>query len=389
MIGPDDGDGDHGDGDHGDGDHDGDHGDGDHDGDRPAATPAVTTGTAGYDKGFYIRSDDGKFGLRLRGSIQPFYTLTRTTPGRNDLTGAFELRRARINLDGNLHGDHLRYRFQLGFDRGVTLFKDAYLEAHLDGDVWIRAGQWRRPFSRQRMVSFADLELADRAITDKAFGAGRDVGIALRNDYEASPPIEWTVGVWNGTGDGPVAAPSGTAPATNVPTEFKPAFIGRVGLNSEGIKAYTEADLEGGPLRWAAGASFWAETDFDQDQQSNDKVEIDYVLKVNGFSSNGAFYAMTRQAGVHPLSDQELAYIGFHLQAGYLLTPSFGAAARFAMVAGRADGTIGQQELTIGGTYYGWGSGAEIVGDLRFLKTGDAGKFTDAILFELGSNLGF
>ena len=118
---------------------------------------------------------------------------------------------------------------------------------------------------------------------------------------------------------------------TNVPREFKPAFIGRVGLNSEGIKGYSEADLEGGPLRWAAAASFWGEADFDRDDTSNDKVELDFIVKAQGFSGSGALYAMTRQAGTHVLSDQELAYIGFHVQTGYMIKPTWQGIAWLAL----------------------------------------------------------
>ncbi|MBK7077951.1 MAG: hypothetical protein IPH44_37370 [Myxococcales bacterium] len=219
--------------------------------DAAPAAPIATGGNTGYDKGFFIKSDDGKFSLKIKARVQPYLALTRSKTPAADWTGAFEVRRARLILEGNLHGDDLRYKIQTDFGKGNPSLKDWYADARLSGSTWVRAGQWKRPFSRQQITSSGKLELGDRAITDKGFGAGRDIGIALHNGYEDSPAIEWIVGVWNGTGDAASFAVDLTDPddpavsVSNVPREFKPAFIGRVGLNSEGIKGYSEADLEG------------------------------------------------------------------------------------------------------------------------------------------------
>jgi hypothetical protein len=78
----------------------------------------------------------------------------------------------------------------------------------LADNVWLRAGQWKRPFSRQQIGSSGRLELTDRSITDKAFGAGRDIGLAVHNNYEKSPDLEWALGVFNGTGDGARLVPT-------------------------------------------------------------------------------------------------------------------------------------------------------------------------------------
>jgi len=357
------------------------------------AAPAATSKNVGYDKGFFIRSDNGEFELQLSARVQPYFTMTRglASSGERDWTGAFEIRRARLTLEGRLHGKNLLYKFQSDFGRGSLTLKDFYFDARLSGDTWLRVGQWKRPFSRQQITSSGRLETTSRSITDAGFGAERDIGVALRNDYEKSVPIEWIVGVWNGTGvtPGPITNSSGGVSGfTNVPVAFRPAFIGRVGLNSKGLKGYSEADLEGGPLRWGAAASAWLEADFDDNNQSNDKVQLDYIVKANGFSSTGGFYAMTRQSETQFLSSQELAYVGFHLQAGHMVTPKVQLVGRYAMIAARQDDLIDQQELTVGAGYYGWGHDAKVQGTVRLLKTGDA-DFADAILFELESNVGF
>ena len=151
------------------------------------ATPghADKAETAGYDHGFYVRSADDKFSLKIGGRLQAFYTLQRTA-GTDDKS-AFAVRDARLILEGNLYGPGLTYKFQPDFGQGFVTLKDFHVDTALTNDVWLRAGQWKRPFSRQQITSSGRLDLADRAITNTAFGAGRDLGIALRDNYEKSP----------------------------------------------------------------------------------------------------------------------------------------------------------------------------------------------------------
>lgn len=357
----------------------------------------------GYDKGFFIRSDDGKFTLKLTGRVQPFYNLLRTEGPPKNYANNFEVRRARLTLEGNVHSKKLLYKMQSDFGKGFVTLKDFHADVEVADDVWVRVGQWKRPFSRQQINSSGKLEITDRAITDKAFGAGRDIGLAIRNDYEKSPELEWIVGVFNGTGDASkitsvtttdpmtmVTTTTTTLP-TNVPKEFKPALVGRVGINRNGLKGYSEADLEGGPLRYGLALSVLLEGDFDENDQSNQKAEVDGIVKVDGASISGAFYTETAQNG-DGVRDFEQSLIGFHLQAGYMVVPKhWQVAGRYALVNDvRTSDPVAadQQEISIGGNYFGFGHDAKIAAAVRFIKTGDA-ALTDHILFELGANVGF
>ncbi len=379
----------------------------------PIADPEVkkeAKPVAGFDKGFFLRSDDGKYSLVLTGRVQPFYNVTRTaTPNAADADddivdyrNQFEVRRARLVLDGNLHGKALTYKFQMDFGKGVVSVRDVHFDLALATNVWLRFGQWKRPFSRQQITSSGRLETSDRAITDRAFGAGRDVGIALRNAYEKSPDLEWTVGVFNGTGETPKLGGAvtvdpatgmgtiGTTTNTNVPSKFKPAVIGRVGINRNGLKGYSEADLEGGPLRFGVAASVWLEGDLDDDDKSNHKLEVDYIVKADGLSTTGGLYAMTDQDG-DSVTDAETTLVGFHVQAGYMADKHWQPSARFAWINDprqKMKTARDQQEVTIGVNYYGAGHDAKFAGSIRLIKSGDA-SFADAILFELGSNVGW
>ncbi len=351
----------------------------------------------GYDKGFFIKSGDGKYALKINARVQPFYAGTFAKDATDK--HAFEIRRARLSLEGNVHTKSLTYKFQTDYGKGFLTLKDFHIDVKLAENVWLRAGQWKRPFSRQQIASSARLEIAGRALTDNSFGAGRDIGIAVRNDYEKSPDIEWVLGVFNGSGEAAKFSPTvdsmGTVTGgsfTNVPGKFKPTFIGRVGLNDGGIKGYSEADLEGGPLRWATAASVWIEADRDADDVSNQKVELDFIVKASGFSTTGGFYGMSSQEGLKTFSDQALSHVGFHLQAGYMATAKIQPAARFALIDARPDFEAGsikdQQEIAVGANYFGFGHDAKFQGSVRFIRVDDA-KFTDSMFVELGANVGF
>jgi hypothetical protein len=365
---------------------------------EPEIERAAAPSQVGYDKGFFIKSGDGKYLLKISGRVQPFYAGTFNKGDGND-KHAFEVRRGRITLEGNAHTRSLTYKLQSDFGKGFLTLKDFHADVKLADNVWLRAGQWKRPFSRQQIGSSGRLELTDRSITDKAFGAGRDIGLAVHNNYEKSPDLEWALGVFNGTGDGARLVPTFNGDGevtggtfTNVPGKFRPVVVGRIGLNDGGIKGYSEADLEGGPLRWGAGASVWIEGDYDGGDNANQKVQLDYVVKASGFSTTGGFYAMTSQTDVQPFSSQELSHVGFHLQAGYMMTPKVQGAARFAMVDAQTDfegGSIDdQQEISVGGNYFAFGHDAKLAGAVRFIKSGDA-KLADSILLEIGANIGF
>ncbi|MEJ7599734.1 MAG: porin [Kofleriaceae bacterium] len=355
----------------------------------------------GYDKGFFIKSDDDNYVLKINMRAQPFLNITRIGGDEPDTRPAFEIRRARLTLEGNLHTKALGYKFQSDFGKGFVTLKDFYFDIEPTKGTWIRVGQWKRPFSRQQITSSGRLEVTDRSITDRAFGAGRDIGIALHNNYEKSPGLEWAVGVFNGTGDGaklggvivdvdPTTGEGTTSGGvlTNVPAKFRPAVIARVGLNRNGIKGYSEADLEGGSTpRYGIAASVWLEGDVDDDDRSQQKVELDYVFKHEGFSTTGGFYVMSDQTGAKPLSDQELSFIGFHAQGGYMVTKHVQPVVRYALVHAELAGTD-DQEVSVGANYYAFAHDAKLAGAVRLLSVAGS-DLTDTVLVELGMNIGF
>ncbi len=309
------------------------------------ATPKV-----GYKSGFFIESADGGYSAKIQGRVQGRFEFESAEEvndaGEEDRCELynFAVQRARFALSGKAIQKQIGYKFQADFGRGSVSLKDFYFDYQLGGSpMRIRVGQWKKPFSRQQITSSGRQEFVDRAATDSFFRAGRDVGLGVHNNYEKSPEIEWAVGVFNGDGEG------------SNPDKFAPVVAARVGFNQGGIKGYSEADLEGGPLRFGIGASVQSEFDLDGDNTSGVRAGVDFIAKMNGMAASGGVYVSTAQEAVADgedidFVDQEYEALGFHAQAGTMLTDTMQVAVRYTLI--NPDAGDMMQDITLGVSAY-------------------------------------
>jgi hypothetical protein len=301
--------------------------------------------TAGYKNGFFIQNPDGTFVLKMQTRVQARYAYDAYEGfGQGEDDGStFSIPRARLTLGGRALDPDLKYKFQIDFGGGNGSLKDFYGDyVFLPGLLHLRVGQWKRPFSRQQINSSGRLEFVDRAVTDKAFGAGRDIGLALHNNYEKSPTFEWALGLFNGTGvksnlsGSVVVDENGDGTITggkfsNVPDRFAPTVVGRIGYNHGGIKGYREADLEGGALRFAIAAGALTEFGDEGYGASQLRSQVDYALKLHGFASTGGAYMANDLIHTND-GTPTLSKIGFHLQTGYLIGERIQPGLRYSQV---------------------------------------------------------
>ena len=343
------------------------------------ATDEVERPTAGFSGGFFIQSPDGNHRLRTQARVQARYQFESMDAGEGEdreNETQFSIPRARLKLSGHVFNPDWRFTFQADFGKGFVGLKDFYVEYRASDWMLFRVGQFKRPFSRQQLTSSGRQEFVDRAITDRAFGAGRDIGLMLHNGSQRDG-FEWAFGVFNGTGDkGRFSGSAAVDPTSgegdvsgsfsNVPDNLHPALVLRGGYNYGGIRGYREADLEGGPLRFAAGASGQYDLDVDDDGASRVAAELDYMLKAEGFSTTGGVY----WASVD-VDDESSSTLGFHAQAGYLIGDLFQPAVRFAMVDPEGDDN-NTQELGLGLSFYFFGHGLKWQNDVSMLTAQSA-----------------
>jgi phosphate-selective porin OprO and OprP len=375
--------------------------------------------------GLVIASDDGKFSVGTRLRLQLRYSLAHDAEADPKLKHVFQLRRARLQFKGHTFGKHNKYKVEfafsprdLGMKNGVphrTPLLTWYLEFDYLRDLTVRAGQYKIPYSRQRVVSSGDLQLVDRSIANGEFNHDRDIGFDLRSKdlFGLGGYVRYYAGVYMGEG-----RDFGDKNAT---PDFKLHYLARMEVLPLGpFKDYKEADMYrsvkpklslGGAyafhhrsqgLRGVLGT-----TASDEGTTDYHSANVDYAFKYAGFSSTGEFHWRkgARQAGDATIEDPNDAAatlpapveaarngVGWFVQAGYLFPRlPLELAARYSAIRGlgTADpGTLfdasGYTSLTqrdalgLGLSYYVAGHPWKIQSDyIRGWDDGDFGKAND------------
>ncbi len=130
------------------------------------------------------------------------------------------LKQGRLNLSGNV--DAWRYQVMVAFGGeeeikaptpGISLsLLDMYVDVPLSflGNTYVRVGQFRVPYSRERLTDSGSLLFADRSVQNLAFRVGRDVGATL---YTQAGPLVAGLGIFTGGG-------------RNIPERYLPQTLG-------------------------------------------------------------------------------------------------------------------------------------------------------------------
>ncbi len=126
-----------------------------------AAAPAVAAAkaVAGYDKGFFLGSADGRFRLRANLEAQLRYVGSHLEDDAaavdDDNIAGFQTRRARIDLRGHAFTERLSFRLRSNADRASGSFglDYAYLAYDLDPRWKLKIGQFKPFFLREEYVN--------------------------------------------------------------------------------------------------------------------------------------------------------------------------------------------------------------------------------------------
>jgi len=146
------------------------------------------TATAGYDRGFVIRSTDEKFLLRINGRIQARWTYYQTrrenrylSPGlrRHDRAG-LDMQRIRLTFSGHAYSRDITYRIDLrmdapgGYDAGI---QTAWVNYRVADEFQVKLGVFKMPSVRAQMIEDGNLQFVDRAVQDAVFQFDRGLGV--------------------------------------------------------------------------------------------------------------------------------------------------------------------------------------------------------------------
>ncbi|MDN3513103.1 MAG: OprO/OprP family phosphate-selective porin [Candidatus Brocadia sp.] len=189
----------------------------------------------GYEigKGFYLNTLDDKYLLNIHQRTQLLYTYT-DNDSSNDIS-SFRIRRQRINFEGHVFTRDLTYEVEwdLFAESGRGELKDAYINYELTDWFQLRGGQWKVPYSRQKMTSSAKMQFVDRSLASEEFHLGRDIGIMIHGE-----PMEELF-------EYKLAAMQGAGENEKENDDTKHLYVARIAINPFGkFKSYSESDLE-------------------------------------------------------------------------------------------------------------------------------------------------
>lgn len=259
-------------------------------------------------KGVEFSTKDGRFSMQLRARVQVRYDLEHPNVQGESTEQTLQIRRARLQLQGNVFGKHNRYYIQFGFSprdqtNGLLAedgsirrnpLRDARLEFDYLRDFTIQVGQMKIPFSRQRVISSGNQNLVDRSIPNEEFQLDRDIGLqALSKDVGGMGWLAYNAGVFMGEGRNAFE-----------PSDFGMLYVARVEFLPLGkFDDYSEGDLERSKkpgLSIAGAYAFHDEAKGDrgtqgsvpEDEGTTDlhNVTADVFFKWYGVSLHSAFH---------------------------------------------------------------------------------------------------
>lgn len=169
--------------------------------DKEAATAKAkeTAHVSAGKEGFFIKSGDNAYALRLGGNIQfdsRWYFAKSSAPGGTSDT--FIMRKVRPVLEGVFY-DKIAFRLMPDFGQGQAVLQDAYIEYRHNKYANIRAGKYKPPIGLERLQAESETEFVERGLPTNLV-PNRDLGIQWAGAV-LSDTLSYQVGVFNGNID--------------------------------------------------------------------------------------------------------------------------------------------------------------------------------------------
>ncbi len=280
-------------------------------------------------KGLEFKSTDGLFSLAMGLRAMFLYELNNdpSLPSGDQSTQEVMIRRARITFAGNMWGKDNKYKIELAIspkDEAVDsagsltqtpllTWTNSFTQIR---DLNLRIGQYKIPYSRERVISSSKLVHVDRSPANKAFNLDRDIGLDVGSeDLFGANMLQYNLGIYAGEGRG----------------RFEPQDFDRTGPRLSIGVAYAFVDNPVGAKNILDEAPEEALYDYHN-------ATADLLFKAYGFSLEGAFF--WRDGGDQYASFAETG-TGYFAQPGYLLPGTgIGLAGRWSQVMPEADSAL-------------------------------------------------
>jgi len=318
----------------------------------PVEEAACSGADTGYDKGFFIKTCDENYSLKVKGRLQTRFAMEKHDAGlaAGSDTQSFMIRRARLDFSGNVFNQNLTYDIQLDLtgiasavDNNIIYY--AFMNYKVWDELQFLAGLHKIHFNRQEITSSGKQQFVDRSLANERFNLDRSIGLLVHGDV-ADKKFEYYLSVVNGRN---------TRASINTNQEL--GYIGRVVWNPLGEYGYEESDIKHSDelalTVGAAGALFHEESTVaagNQDRVISTNADVGVKYKGFSFQAEG-FYRLTDPNQLLPQQTD----MGFYAQAGYFIVPKhFEIAVRSSMLFDDTTG-VGQNVNMNNGSLTGLG----------------------------------
>ncbi len=361
---------------------------------------------AGYDDGFFIRSNDDKFKMTFFGRVQFRWTHYQSQPNNNyllagarrsDRTG-FDANRVRFGVFGHAYTPDLTYYLEMEADEPNTysfVLSEGWVDYRFMDELHFAAGLLKFASTRAQMTSDANLQFVDRPLADAVFGLGYGIGARFWGEC-MDGTVTWYLDIANSVTEGEGAAVGRTiTPDETRELDNNPAIIFRTVYNVLGDgdmfvsqadhEISNEAGLQVGfhyMFNEVNGDQFTSRILYERDSffreggfglvNSNglqiNQFGLDALFKWMGFSTSAEYIVRlvdvraSASAPYTPLylatgDDSTTVQHGGYMQCGYFLPipgleKQLEAVARFGGVLTHAGGSEGTWEYAAGLNYY-------------------------------------
>jgi hypothetical protein len=341
--------------------------------------------TAGYEEGFFIRSEDGSFSFRptVIGQFRYIgsYAEGEKAGGGDSFESGFEFRRLRVRFDGNVFSKDVTYGVQWENARGASTLLDAW-GAYRFAEVWrVKGGQFTPVFSPEEYLSPALVTAVDKTLVHQMLGNNIDrvQGVELQyGGVKGADGKEMPVRVTVAAHDG----------ANSINTDFRDSEKGNFGFvgRAEWLAAGRWADTrdwsprtlgESDALLLGAGADY---SDFPGYAQTLMYADVMYK-SVRKFALYGGLEGMLTEER-NATGDRDRFDSGVIGQFSFLPARAWEPFVRYSYL--RLDepgGDDGYSEIVVGvNRYLGpdgkWFHRAKVVADVVYLPDGAPGGTT-------------
>jgi hypothetical protein len=328
-------------------------------------------------KGLVIESEDGDFELAVKIRGQVLATFEKEHSGEEATLLGAQVRRARVAFQGHMFGKHNKYKMELAVSPrdsamqngvvGTAPLLDWYMTFDYLEPATLVVGQYKVPFSRQRVVSSGALQMVDRSIVQGEFNLDRNVGFDVRSTSLLDHHLHYYAGVYAGEGRN----------ASEL-HDMNIVYLARLEALPFGkFQDYVEGDFERTGPRASVGASYAYVANSSRNQgplgrapadggtTSYHTAEGDVLFKAYGLSLTGEVFWRDGKRKQGDLVDATGAPIptelprdgyGWFAQAGYLLPHSmFEVEGRYGMLrrsSATSSSLADRNELGGGVSYY-------------------------------------